>query len=119
MGLAESYRNHFIVHPTKPCTCDVGGVLDPQTFQFVTCQACRGLSYIRMSLAEIRDAYRTIQQRMCTVRKITDTEFNREARAIIGSGNDEPGYWLDAARTIEKRYEEARALRRQETRNRW
>jgi hypothetical protein len=116
-GLGAAAHDHFIVNPTKPCVCDHGAIIVDG--QLRTCETCRGLGYLHMTLEEIRTAYREIQARVCEDYGLTESEFNTQAAETAVRDGALPGYWLKAARGIEARKAHERAERRQKARARW
>ncbi len=120
-GIGASAFDHFIVKPTKRCACSNGGVIVDG--QLRTCETCRGLGYLPMSLEEIRDEYRAIRTRVCDENpRTTEEDFHEATRQWVikqGPGRDGPGYFLAAARAVETKLARERAARRIETRSRW
>ena len=117
-GLAAAIQDDRVLHPTKPCPvmCDHGARIEPDG-QLRTCPTCKGLSYLVMTVKEIRAEYRAIRDRVCAARSISKDDFDLEVATLIE--HHKPGYWLLVARTIERKHTQVREARRQETRNRW
>lgn len=121
-GLGATAFDYFIIHPTKRCSsCSNGGVI--MDGQLRTCETCRGLGYLMMTLEEIRAEYRAIRDEVCEANvRLTEEDFHQATREWIakqGPGRDGPGYYLAAARAIQTKYARERQARRIETRSKW
>lgn len=117
-GTANAAHDHFILHPTKPCVCDGGGVFDKRG-QLRSCPICLGLGYVRMTTEEIRDEYRAIRERVVETYAMDAKAFDEAAAERPTRDGYEPGYWLAGARDVETIKQRERAQRKVEARGRW
>ena len=95
------YLEIGIKAPKRRCERCMGAPLyqDPGA----CCSACRGFGFVRMTLDEIRDAYRELRDGSGTA----SDAFDQLVRYELGDVVDEtPGHWLDAARRVASRMKE-------------
>jgi hypothetical protein len=123
-GIGAEAQDYFLRNPTRPCErCAGKGAVWSGVPDLGTCSACRGLGYFKMTLAEIRSAYREIRVHVCEGNAaITPGDFDREATTMAKDRQPKDtsaGLWLWAAREIARREEVKRAERRRQARGRW